>query len=725
MGRKEIIKEDFENSILIIFDLLNNASYTTTEILEELNYTINNDSINNLNSTLYYGKDGGFFICQDVFVNPAEIEWMLTQNGKDIYENHLSFQGNFFKEKTKEIFLFFKDKFSEIDKATKSNEEERAKKREILFMYLSLVKDKKWSDATELLCNYIKKQLYIYTTKDDIKSEMWIYKDGIYVPQGKSEVKEILRDLLEMAFSNFVYNQVIAKLEPDTYIEQDKFFHILYKDEIPVENGILNIITRQLKPFDPRKIFFNKLPIVFDPMKNCEKIDKFLEDVLNKDENVKTFKEYAGFCLLKEYRFEKAIMMVGGGRNGKGKTIELLKHLMGIENCCSVPLSSLNAENFSISELFGKMLNIVGDIGSSDLKETDMFKHLTGRDLVSGKRKFLRDIHFYNYAKFIFACNDLPMVYDMSRGFWDRWILFEFPNTFVTQEELDITENKSNLKLRDEDIINKITTKEELSGFLNAALDGLHRLLETHRFSTNQSCEEIKNKWIRKSNSFVGFCYEFIEEGEGEEFISKKELRKRYSIYCKKHKVSAKSDFVIKRTMQETYGANEEYKKIHEFSDYESLWIGVRWKKVEDINNIDKSSFNIDNSNDSKDMMGFSTYRGSNEFSYRSIYPSSPKNDKLNEPLIEKEQINILKISDSNLENDESPSSPKTINNLSFEENSRDLDSNYVFENEGMGKKKKDVLLPSSAPVLTQKELDESIMLPIDETSKRILERSE
>ncbi len=696
MNKKEVFKKDFENSINLLFTLLSKSSYTTSELLEEFNYDINNETINSLNSVMYYGRDKGFFICQDILVNPADIEWMLTQNGATLLENHLSFQGNLFKEKTKELYLFFFEKFNDIEKETKIDEEKREKKREILFLYLSLIKDKKWGEATELLCNYIKNILYIYTTKDDIKSEMWIYKDGIYVPQGKSEVKEILRDLLEMAYSNFVYNQVIAKLEPDTYIDQDKFFNILYKDEIPVKNGILNIMTKQLKPFDPRKIFFNKLPISFDPTKKCDKINKFLEEVLDSPETIKTLKEYAGFSLLKEYRFEKALMMVGDGRNGKGKTIELLKHLIGIENCCSVPLSSLTSENFSISELFGKMLNIVGDIGSNNLKETDMFKHLTGRDLVSGKRKFLRDITFYNYAKFIFACNDLPMVYDMSRGFWDRWILFEFPNTFVSQEELDSTENKSCLKLIDEDVINKITTPDELSGFLNEALEGLHRLLENHKFSISQNCEEIKNRWIRKSNSFMGFCYEFIEEGEGEEFITKKELRKTYTSYCKKHKVSAKSDFVIKRTMQESYGANEEYKKVNDFSDYESLWVGVRWKTIENKQNNNKSSFNDTNFSDSKDFKDIIPYRGTKEFSYNSIHPSSPKNDTFKGAFIEKNEIIIEKVDGSSLENIKSPQSPKIINSIDFEENSKDLDSNYVFENESMGKKKKDIPFPSS-----------------------------
>jgi putative DNA primase/helicase len=300
----------------------------------------------------------------------------------------------------------------------------------------------KWGTASEMLVDFILEKMWIYTTKDDIKSEVWIYKDGIYVPQGKSEIKEFLRELLGNYYSIFIYNMVMAKIEPDTFIDTDKFFKSNYAGEIPVLNGILNIKTLQLSEYNPEKIFFNKMPVTFDLTKRCPKIDKFLSEVLANEEDKKVFYELVGFALLDEYKYEKAFMFNGAGRNGKGKSIELLKRLFGIENCCSVQLSSLKPEEFSISELFGKRLNLAGDIGSQDLKETNMFKTLTGRDFISAKRKFLRNIHFTNNAKFVFACNELPMVYDLTRGFWDRWILFDFPYTFITQEEYDKTIDK-------------------------------------------------------------------------------------------------------------------------------------------------------------------------------------------------------------------------------------------------------------------------------------------
>jgi len=459
------------------------------------------------------------------------------------------------------------------------------------YIYLTSGREKQWGEASELLVKYINDIKKIYTTKEDERNEMWIYDDGIYVPQGKSEIKRMLRELLGSFYSTYTYNLVVAKIEADTFIEPVKFFNNNYVHEVPVLNGILNIMTRDLKPFDDRKIFFSKLPVKYDSSKKCDKIEQFLKDVFPYSEDIDVFYEIAGFSLLKEYKFEKAIMMVGDGRNGKGKSLELLKRLVGADNCCSIPLTSLVPESFSVSELFGKMLNLAGDIGSNDLKQTSMFKSVTGRDLIGGKRKFLKDLHFENYAKLIFACNNLPMVYDTSRGFWDRWVLLQFPYAFVSKEEYDGADNKDFLKIRDEDIISKITTDDELSGFLNESIKGLHRLLKYRRFSTTKGTEEVKSSWIRQSNSFVAFCMDNIES-DYDSRISKRETRKRYSDFCKLHKIAGKSDIVIKRTLQELFGAGEEYSDLlGGMRDY--TWTGIKWSKPKVV----------------QDEQGFSTYR--------------------------------------------------------------------------------------------------------------------
>jgi P4 family phage/plasmid primase-like protien len=459
-----------------------------------------------------------------------------------------------------------------IDNLKDKNRDEKKDLRE---NFLYLIKEKKINEATELLVSWIKDNNYIYTTRDDVKSEMWIYEQGIYVPQGKTRVKEILRDLLEIWYSAFYYNLIMNKLEPDTAIDQDKFFNQNYVDEIPVKNGILNLKTRELKSFSPEKVFFNKLPVEYDSRSECPQIEKFVSEVLSSSDDKDVFYEMGGFCLWKEYKFEKAFMLVGNGRNGKDKTLELIKRLLGVENCCSVPLASIVPESFIISEFHNKMANLAGEINNQDLKDASAFKGLTGRSLQSAPRKFLKPITFVNHAKFIFACNELPMVYENNKGFWDRWLVLEFPYTFVTKKELDMAIEKNNLKLRDEGIIEKITTPQEMSGLLNKFLEGLDRIMEFRNFSCTIGSDEIKKLWIRKSNSVMAFCLDNVEECY-DGFISKKNFRKRYTDFCKSHKVSSKSDFVIKRTLEEMFGASEGNEQI--LDRWDKVWVCIKWK---------------------------------------------------------------------------------------------------------------------------------------------------
>lgn len=439
------------------------------------------------------------------------------------------------------------------------------------------VKDR--DKATELLVKEIEKDNFIYTTRDDIKSEMWIYNEGVYVPQGKSFVREFSRKILGEAYTTQLSNAIISKIEADTFIEHDEFFNTNYVYEIPLENGILNIKTRELSKHTPKKIFFNKLPINYDPDADCPSILEHLSNVLSSDSDVKVLLELFGYLLLKEYKIEKAIMFVGFGRNGKSKTIELMKRFLGAENCSSLPLRSLNEESFSLSELFGKMANLAADLSRTDLKETGMIKSLIGRDTIQAKRKYLRDLNFVNYAKMVFAANELPKIYDTTDGFWTKWVLIEFPYKFVTREvyEESSKEEKKRLKIMDPEIIKKITSPEELSGLLNYALDGLDRLLENKDFSYSKSTKEVKDMWIRKSDSFTAFCYDHLLENFDEN-ITKKLLRRIYHKYRKKHKLPSCSDKAIKITLESMFGVSESQN-----SSFERVWEGIKFKNLEEF----------------------------------------------------------------------------------------------------------------------------------------------
>lgn len=472
-------------------------------------------------------------------------------------------------------------------------EEQEPQKEDLSSECLQMIASRQEETATELIVTTIKADNHIYTTRDDLKSEIWVYDNGIYKPNGESYIKEFVRKVLVQAYTPQRANKVIAKIEADTMIESDKFFNTMYIDEICVNNGILNLKTRKLSEFTPKKIFFNKLPVDYNELSKCPNIDKFFSEILKDKEDKQVLYELAGFCLHKDYFIEKAFMFVGAGRNGKSKTLSLLKSFLGVENTCSVRLSQMDSNSSALCELHNRLVNLAGDLNNTSLKDTGVFKELTGRDTIQVKRKYLRDLIFTNYAKMIFACNELPRVYDLSEGFWSRWVLLEFPYKFLPQEEINNRTDKErvNCKLQDPTILDKITTPEELSGLLNMALDGLKTIKNNKDFSYSTGTNDVKDYWIRTSDSFTAFCLDNLE-GDSEGYISKKELRQSFVKFCKTHKVKGTSDVNMKIVLENMFGVFPG-RRGSSFDTQEYVWEGVVFKNSEGRHTIPTTLRNV------------------------------------------------------------------------------------------------------------------------------------
>jgi len=351
--------------------------------------------------------------------------------------------------------------------------------------------------------------------------EMYYYNDGHYHPDGETIIATLSTEYMEDLTTTHMKNEVINYIKDINYIERDIFD--ADTKYINLKNGIFNLETKQLEPHNPNRYFLNEIPVKYDPDKDCPKIKKFFSEVIY-EEDISTLQEFFGYVLYRKYLIHKICMFIGDGKNGKSTAIRLLEAFIGKENVKSRELQRIIEDKFAVADLYGKLANVCADIQSTAFKETGILKALTGEDLVTAEKKFKGAFDFRNYAKFIFSANKLPKSPDKTYAFYRRWILISFPNTF---DEKTCNPN----------ILDEITSEDEISGLLNWSIEGLYRLLDKGDFSYNKTVEEVAEQYETLSDPIYAFVKEFLTTVVNGGIL-KDDLWEKYVNWCKTKKLS-------------------------------------------------------------------------------------------------------------------------------------------------------------------------------------------
>lgn len=156
--------------------------------------------------------------------------------------------------------------------------------------------------------------------------------------------------------------------------------------------------------------------------------DRFLKSVLH-DGDADRVLDLLAYMIRPGNPLQKAVMLSGAGRNGKGVLMRLVESLLGKHNVAAVSLKELSGP-FAVKDLWGKPLNMVGDIDGDHIEATGTFKQVTGGDLMRMNAKYAQEWTAHVWAVPVFSANIIPTSSDTSHGYLRRWEVVEFPNTF-------------------------------------------------------------------------------------------------------------------------------------------------------------------------------------------------------------------------------------------------------------------------------------------------------
>lgn len=396
------------------------------------------------------------------------------------------------------------------------------------------------------------------------------YSKGCYLLDGEATIREFARAELEKLAKDGYVNEGVNHIRDVTFRHPSEFNPPL--DLISVKNGILNVKTVELSEHKPNPIFIQQLPVEWNPNASCPNVKKFLSEILSPEDS-SVIQEIVGYCLLRNYPLAKAVMFLGEGNNGKSTLLRLISSLLGEDNIATPSLHDLLSDRFAKAELYGKLANIHADIPAKKLGATGAFKMLTGQDLIYAQEKHKKPFTFRNYAKLLYSTNELPATDDTSEAFWRRWILLKFPNQFPEGDPKT-----------DPNILDKLTTPEELSGFLNWALEGLSRLLENKRFTMTTTRKEIETEWVASTDSLRAFRMKYVSADSGY-FVVKDDFYKSYLNFCSNFDIPAVEMSLVGRRLPVLVSKiDPKYKPLVDGRQHPS-WKGLRLREPYQENN--------------------------------------------------------------------------------------------------------------------------------------------
>ena len=183
---------------------------------------------------------------------------------------------------------------------------------------------------------------------------------------------------------------------------------------VNLRNGMLHVETRKIHAHNKDHFSTIQLPVTYDEKATCPRWHQFLDEVFEADEErIKLVQEFMGYSLVPDTRYEKAILKVGEGANGKSTFLGVWEHMIGRDNFCSVTLANLQNE-FHRVKLLGKLLNIAAEVRDTTLEQADYFKRIVSGDTIDAAHKHKPVFHFQPFARLVFAMNRMPRIKDTS-----------------------------------------------------------------------------------------------------------------------------------------------------------------------------------------------------------------------------------------------------------------------------------------------------------------------
>lgn len=352
---------------------------------------------------------------------------------------------------------------------------------------------------------------YEYFSKERINHELYDFsaKARTYGPEDKSGNRQLVPfnptaskvNDMRHALESLVF--VNDTLQPPCWIGTARAKRPDPRELVACANGLLHLPTGEFLGKRPDYFNLTALGVDYDadapePVRWL----RFLEDLWPDDrESHYLLQEWFGLCLVPDTSYQKALMIVGPKRSGKGTIARILNALHGEQNSVAWPSLTDLVSRFGMQGLVDKTVAIMPDLRVSGRLDTqqaiERFLQITGEDWVQVDRKNLPMLQAQIPVRFLLLSNLPPRLPDAGGAFASRVMALRLEQSFFGREDRHLTD--------------KIAT--ELPGILQWSIEGWKRLRERGSFHQPRTGAELLEELAHLSNPLQAFIEERCEFG--------------------------------------------------------------------------------------------------------------------------------------------------------------------------------------------------------------------
>lgn len=354
--------------------------------------------------------------------------------------------------------------------------------------------------------------------------------DGIWSPTSPDFMRGKMNDLIFEIGNDLKQPNIATKERSDSKLVgaannlralTDGRFDDRPSGYVHCENGMLDVTTGNLRPFDPSFKSRNKTPFEWNEDAKCHRfLSELLEPAIDAAD-IALIQLYVGMVLMGRNLAQRLLLLTGTAGGGKSQFVIAIEGLVGRLNCAQLR-TDLLTERFETERLVGKTLLLGRDVPGNFLqsKGAHVLKALTGGDSLDTERKGVMGGHTIDgeFCGIITSNSRLRVRLDGDTDAWRRRLMI-----------VKYDQPKPEKPIPD---FGRLLLKEEGAGILRWAVDGARQLLDLgYKIPITSTQQARVDSLLFESDALRTFVGQEIVIAAGED-LTTSEIVERFFYYC-------------------------------------------------------------------------------------------------------------------------------------------------------------------------------------------------